>query len=485
MSGNPLDSESSSPSGSEPSTRSPSSQASTGDGEEPDRVEILLKLVASESGYDITDMGPSTLFSDMGVDSLMSIAILSAAKHEMNLELPAAFFIDHPAVSDVRRNFGKVIKTANTPGTAVVDSNPQMDEIRSLSSSGSGGLSDNETSDTSQKAEDDTPTSALLRSLVSYSSSKEDTTNLRVEEDRTLPAESEPVASQGPLQADSAEYSSHIVLIRGRASSKETPLFLITDGAGSATAYIHLPALSTGNRLYALESPFLHAPGEYTCSVEEVCRMYCASIRKTQPQGPYILGGWSAGAVYAYEVARQLLKQNERILGLILIDMHVPRPMPDALEPTVDLIESACLFTGIDRKGQSQAPASQKLKQHLLSTVKALVHYKPTPMDTHRRPNHSFMIWANKGLSESERGDLFDVRVGSSFAPQSVDETSPGNNMEDPETGLKSWFYAKRSAFGPNGWDKLVGDLECRVIDGADHFSMVVPPKVSLDSPCY
>ena len=56
-----------------------------------------------------------------------------------------------------------------------------------------------------------------------------------------------------------------------------------------------------------------------------------------------------------------------------------------------------------------------------------------------------------------------------------------GNIMEDPETGLESWFYAKKSAFGPNGWDKLVGETKCYVIEDADHFSMLYHPKYVLN----
>lgn len=100
-------------------------------------------------------------------------------------------------------------------------------------------------------------------------------------------------------------------------------------------------------------------------------------MRKFQLQSPYVISEWSAGAVSAYEVTRQLLGQNEKILGLILIDMRVPKPMPDELETTFNLIELAGLFTGINRSGQVQARASQKLKDDLVSTVKALTCYQP------------------------------------------------------------------------------------------------------------
>ncbi|KAL9637499.1 MAG: hypothetical protein Q9164_002146, partial [Protoblastenia rupestris] len=310
----------------------------------------------------------------------------------------------------------------------------EMNGAVSLSPTDTPSTVDDETKDASLEAEDFTPISLPPLSTESSLSHKKDVSKTFEEATGTWCANSKAVASHDGSQEITTDYSSHVVLIRGRASSKNTPLFLVTDGAGSATAYIHQPALSTGHRIYALESPFLHAPQEYTCTVEEVCRKYCAAIRKTQAKGPYIVGGWSAGAVYAYEIARQLLEQGERILDLILIDMRVPRPMPDAFEPTLDLIESAGLFTGINRSGQSQTPASQKLKEHLVNTVKALTMYQPVPMDPFRRPNRSTVIWAKKGLSESEQGDPFGLRRETSSGPQFVEENSMGNIMEDPET---------------------------------------------------
>lgn len=46
-------------------------------------------------------MEPSTSFADMGVDSLMSIAIVSAVKREIVVELPGSFFQEHPTMGDV------------------------------------------------------------------------------------------------------------------------------------------------------------------------------------------------------------------------------------------------------------------------------------------------------------------------------------------------------------------------------------------------
>lgn len=45
-------------------------------------------------------------------------------------------------------------------------------------------------------------------------------------------------------------------------------------------------------------------------------------VQTIQPGGPYSLCGWSSGGVVAFEVARQLLNQNEPIGPLALLDSH-------------------------------------------------------------------------------------------------------------------------------------------------------------------
>ena len=449
-------------------------------------AEIVLDTVASESGFGIEDMKPSVPFTDMGVDSLMSIAIISTVERQTGVVLAATFFEDHPTVADIRLEFAKASRPAKSPSLSEPATKAQAQNltdstsVKSFNSSGSSSYV--LTGDTSRRnisafSHEQKPSVDLAKK--SYIHVKK--TPLAFQPSSPAPVSKANIPSTKPQSQSQSQSQSHptsnVVLIRGRASSKDTPLFLATDGAGSATAYIHLPALSTGNRIYALESPYLQTPTAYQCSVEELCTTFCTAIRKMQPEGPYIVGGWSAGAAYAYEIVRQLLSQDEQILGLILIDMRVPRPMPDALEPSLQLVESAGLFTGIERVGNSNSPATKRLKQHLVSTITALVKYLPIPLEISKRPAHSFIIWAKKGLSESRGQDEDYLGLEQE---RDLSRKQAGNVMENPDTGVKSWFYDKREIFGPNGWDKLVGDIECHVLDGADHFSMIMPPKVSL-----
>ncbi|MCJ1403808.1 hypothetical protein MMC11_007031 [Xylographa trunciseda] len=424
--------------------------SSVDEGDRLDTADLLLAAVAAETGFDPDDMESSTLFTDMGVDSLMSIAIISAFKKKTNLELPASFFNNFPSVADVREELGCGVEASTKQEPPLV------------------------THKHSQMPQTSVPKQAIKNSLDVALKSKPEM-NRAPELKPSIVKQSIPQQSAQEL---AVEASSNVVLMQGRPSSKDTPLFLITDGAGSSTAYIHLPPLPNSRRIYALESPYLQAPEKFTCNISEVCRMYLVALRKTQPKGPYMIGGWSAGGVYAYETSRLLLAQGEQILGLIIIDMRVPRSIPDAPEPTMELVEQTGLITGIMRSGNLLDLISQQQKVHLLNTLRALVVFDPTAMDEGRRPDNTFIIWAAKGLDETA-GKTTSKSTARAAMGQVGCGSGSGNNMEDPETGLRSWFFAKRYTFGPNGWDKLVGEkgIECHKIE-ADHFSMVSPPMV-------
>lgn len=58
--------------------------------------------------------------------------------------------------------------------------------------------------------------------------------------------------------------------------------------------------------------------------IEEMAARYLEEIRRVQPQGPYYLGGFSMGGEIAFEMARQLRAQNERVALLVLFDTANP-----------------------------------------------------------------------------------------------------------------------------------------------------------------
>jgi len=55
-------------------------------------------------------------------------------------------------------------------------------------------------------------------------------------------------------------------------------------------------------------------------TLEEIAAAHIKSMRTVQPEGPYLLGGWCNGALMAYEIARQLQAQGQRVDLLVLMN---------------------------------------------------------------------------------------------------------------------------------------------------------------------
>jgi thioesterase domain-containing protein len=51
---------------------------------------------------------------------------------------------------------------------------------------------------------------------------------------------------------------------------------------------------------------------------------YIADIRRFQPHGPYLIGGYSGGGTAAFEMAHQLEAMGERVGTLVLLDSFCP-----------------------------------------------------------------------------------------------------------------------------------------------------------------
>jgi len=63
---------------------------------------------------------------------------------------------------------------------------------------------------------------------------------------------------------------------------------------------------------------------------------YIEALRKVQPSGPYLLGGWSLGGVVAFEMARQLTGLGQSVERLLLLDSWVPALAPEVAFPPLD-----------------------------------------------------------------------------------------------------------------------------------------------------
>lgn len=233
------------------------------------------------------------------------------------------------------------------------------------------------------------------------------------------------------------------VVLQGEVSTARKIVFLFPDGSGAGTAYGSLPDLGGGETetetekeggggkgggicIIGLNSPFLRQAQNFTCSIERMTRLWYDEVRKLQAQSqsptkekqkqkqtrPYILGGWSAGGYYSYEMAKLLTAAGEIVSTLILIDSPC-RLLYEALP--VQVVEE------LTKKGLMGASSSQQRKaapewlvQHFTSTVLSVQRYQPVAMRESRVPENVYCIWVEEGLVETsveESGLDVDLNV--------------------------------------------------------------------------
>lgn len=248
------------------------------------------------------------------------------------------------------------------------------------------------------------------------------------------------------------------VVLQGKVSTASKIVFLFPDGSGAGTAYGSLPDLGGGETeietegketekegkekeegkgkggicIIGLNSPFLRQAQNFTCSIERMTRLWYDEVRKLQAQSqsppttttkeknnqkkpiPYILGGWSAGGYYSYEMAKLLTRAGEIVSTLILIDSPC-RLLYEALPvQVVEELTKKGLMGASSSSSQQKKAAPEWLVQHFTSTVLSVQRYQPVAMQTSRVPENVYCIWVEEGLVETsveESGLDVDVNV--------------------------------------------------------------------------
>src|SRR5258708_36709359 len=92
------------------------------------------------------------------------------------------------------------------------------------------------------------------------------------------------------------------------------PLFIVHGVGGNVMELIPLgKAIRSHNPVYAIQAKGLDALETPNACVEDMAECYLPAIREIQPQGPYLLAGYSFGGLVALEIGRRLLEQGEKI----------------------------------------------------------------------------------------------------------------------------------------------------------------------------
>ncbi|KAL3418618.1 Conidial yellow pigment biosynthesis polyketide synthase 2 [Phlyctema vagabunda] len=357
--------------------------------------QLIRTTIADEMGVDIDEISDNTDLSTMGMDSLMSLSILGALREKTGLNLQADLLVENTCVEMIETSLGLRKKRAGP------------------------------------KAKIDNRSSKAVSQDFSMMGPK-----------------------MGPLSSYPAAQS---ILLQGNPKTATHTLFLLPDGSGSATSYATLPDIGSSVCVFGLNCPFMKTPEDFVIGVEGVTKIYMAEIQRRQPKGPYILGGWSAGGVLAYEMTRQMIQNGESVEKLVLIDS----PCPIKLEALPAVFHRYCDSIGLLGTGDP-AKTPKWLLPHFASAVRELTKYSVSldsiNVSQHKGMPKTIAIWARDGIVRSD-------------GPQPV---------WDPEVPMPNsmyWLSNDRHDLGPNGWENLVGakNISCASTIG-NHFTMMRDP---------
>ena len=135
-------------------------------------------------------------------------------------------------------------------------------------------------------------------------------------------------------------------LVVFRSAGTRPPIFLVHPVGGSVACYVQLAqALGDGHPVYAIEDPALHG-GQSTAGLAARAGRYIQQVRRQQPAGPYLVGGWSLGGLIAHEMARQLSGAGEDVTAFALDagtppEQRIPTDLEVAAEFVIDLAGAA------------------------------------------------------------------------------------------------------------------------------------------------
>jgi acyl transferase domain-containing protein len=263
-----------------------------------------------------------------------------------------------------------------------------------------------------------------------------------------------PTEAAGAPARPKAAFRALVAVQRG---GNRLPFFCVHGAGGNVLNFRDLArAMHPEQPFYGLQASGVDGVSEPHKTIEEMADAYLQEIREFQPEGPYLLGGYSGGGIVAFEMARRLTALGERVGLLAFLDTFHPQ-MP---------VRDITLFSRLER-----------LHREGVSYLReAIERQRRAAQDARDERAIEHHLQAGTGIPF----DLRELYLWRNF------ERAQSKYRPQPWNGRATLFRAEKLDYffeggGPTyGWDRdVLGGVDVITIPG-NHSTLVIGPNSEL-----
>ncbi|MEY8829329.1 beta-ketoacyl synthase N-terminal-like domain-containing protein [Sedimentitalea sp. XS_ASV28] len=270
---------------------------------------------------------------------------------------------------------------------------------------------------------------------------------------------------QSPAEAAPTRRFTHIVPMSTAETGTRTPIFMVAGMFGNVLNLRHLANLLGKDRsFYGLQARGLYGDEGPHETLVEAATDYIAEMREVQPEGPYIIGGFSGGGLTAYEMARQLKEAGETASIVIMLDTPLAR-RPQLTRQDRMLLK----LNQLQREGLGYFSKWARERYHWEMSKIRNRFGGPEEMAGHQFHNADIEAAFYRAIGVYETHP-YDGRVALFRPPLDRYWKVSGGRWID---------RGKDYVYEDNDWGRYIRDLEVIEVPG-DHDSMVLEPSVRV-----
>lgn len=270
-------------------------------------------------------------------------------------------------------------------------------------------------------------------------------------------------ASEGETPAAAPEKYEFLVPLNQSDQRDAPPLFVVAGMFGNVLNLRHLALpFASERRVFGVQARGLIGETEPHRDVAIASRDYLAEMQRMQPEGPYLIAGYSGGGITAYEMARQLRDAGHEVAVLAMFDTPLP-VRPSLSRPDKALIKLAEL--------KSKGPA------YLVEWAQNRWAWEMRKRNEDAAPDAP----AGAEFNNLKIQDAFLEAVGKYQTPDwdgPLTLFRPALDLHWPVTGGRFVSKEREYVFEDNDWRRYAPQIEVIEVPG-DHDSMMLAPNVT------